>query len=841
MFHPFTHWNDRGSLLKDLAVYERVFPFLPVGWGHEGKGPCLKDWTSHPGFSIVDAVAADGAIAVGVRTGFPGSEKPGLLCFDIDGASALDRFEQSFGSIQNFRTWQVHRTTDPKRLKVLVVIISDDDHYQELLQVYGTDFIRKISTAPPQKDANGVVIAKAEALEVFFSQGRQVIVAGSHKASGGSYFSPEGYGPRRLAALGTEYHIAALTKLLREAPATPAGVTSAKPSPKAARGRGHRLNPCPICGRNDNLWCEEARVPLTGNTGVRDLIFCMPGNTFNATLAHGALKVGDTVHGLDGITYALVKETLILEGTVTTWAAHDEKRSRLNQKPQQTLKPSTPSMPSPDIRDQLHRSYQAPAGTPAATDEQTGDPREDDALDSINVGRGLDNIRGLFALQRLVGPTLAAHLDTVTAEMNLDAVTTTVLFLTGLSSALKLGHRAATGGTYSQPLGLFSALVRPSGTRKTSVLKALVFDPLQPVGEQMDKINRQAEETWKTENEGRKPADRTLKPRPLSKAYGDWTPEGMALMATKHELSRLGLLMARDEGSGLFASIGKYQRDRADAEGQLLELWDGRSETSVIRKVADCDQSSWRQCHAALVTNLQPGILRQLVADGDDRGLWARILMLIPDPYPGDVLDREYTPEEQMAHAAAMEGLQDVIQRAFVLPTRTYKLSSEAHRRWAQHATKQGRICAKARNSAEGAIHGKASAQALRLAGLLHVVRHLGGKLDVPMEIDAVTMDQGLSMIDLLMAYVVEFKDTDERTSNAISDMKRIQDISWNDGQPKPVTLKDVKDTLTRARRKEFTKDVFRHLVGKLVDGRFGEPVIGARGGVSYVASKPWG
>ncbi len=55
----------------------------------------------------------------------------------------------------------------------------------------------KVVTKEAVKDANGDVIKKGEALEVFLTNDRQVLITGKHP-DGGNYFWPRGFGPKNI-------------------------------------------------------------------------------------------------------------------------------------------------------------------------------------------------------------------------------------------------------------------------------------------------------------------------------------------------------------------------------------------------------------------------------------------------------------------------------------------------------------------------------------------------------------------------------------------------------------------------------------------------------------------
>ena len=98
--------------LQRLQPLEQELALLPVGWGSKCKGPMLVGWQRHPGFTVAQLQHYDGMRSVGARTGLLTGP---LLCFDFDGASSLQLGLDPAAA----GSWQVHRTTDANRLKVL--------------------------------------------------------------------------------------------------------------------------------------------------------------------------------------------------------------------------------------------------------------------------------------------------------------------------------------------------------------------------------------------------------------------------------------------------------------------------------------------------------------------------------------------------------------------------------------------------------------------------------------------------------------------------------------------------------------------------------------------------
>jgi len=165
-FEPMVAANWRDEHLPRLAG----LALLPVGAGDEGKAPVdpstgwpLPGW-EHRDFSVeaIAATAPDVVTAVGMRCG-PASG--GLVCFDLDGASALERLAAAGGIPQD--GWAITRHTAPDRAKVVFRV--PPEHWPAA----GSRRAGKVTKRT----------AAREQLEVFWGSG-QVVVAGLHKPSG---------------------------------------------------------------------------------------------------------------------------------------------------------------------------------------------------------------------------------------------------------------------------------------------------------------------------------------------------------------------------------------------------------------------------------------------------------------------------------------------------------------------------------------------------------------------------------------------------------------------------------------------------------------------------------
>jgi len=332
-----TGWRAELHRLEPLNL-----PLLPCGAGAEQKGPInhktgrgLTGWTGAR-FTVPEILAMNGVVrSVGTRTG------DGCLCFDIDGGTAIELALEHGCDPQQAHTWQVHRTTDPLRLKVLFSLTSVQQ------QQLGT-VISKALTLEAPRDSEG----KGEALELFHSPGKQVILLGEHPKSGGQYVWPDGHRPEALQPIPDCWW-----QLARKIAAGELGITptpAARPSRKATSSTGWKpINPCPICRRNTTSWCTHR--PDNG------AINCRHGNTFSPVLAHGVLKPGQTITGTNGVTYAFTGDSLQADGhTFSSFVVHSPRQQQ--QEPRKAAPAGAPrqggKQQRQDAPDQPPESFQ---------------------------------------------------------------------------------------------------------------------------------------------------------------------------------------------------------------------------------------------------------------------------------------------------------------------------------------------------------------------------------------------------------------------------------------------------------------------------------------------------
>ena len=274
------------------------------------SGHLLKGWPTakHSVADIQGACAA--VISVGTRTG---ADAHGLLVFDIDGESALDWLAARELDPAVVSTWQIHRDTDSKRLKVAFQLT--EQQQQELGQIR-----TKVDTKPPVKDDAGNILEKGEAVEIFHQGGSQVIVLGHHHKSKGNYFWPVGMGPEDLAPIPESWWQAVLTIA-----STTTTATSTRSNSTKSSSNWKPLSDCPICGRNTSDYCSQHKDGKT--------IRCFHGSTFAPPTG---LKAGELHPDRHGTIWAYSKTSSQSNGDVFSTFVEPDPDKQLSRKSSKT-------------------------------------------------------------------------------------------------------------------------------------------------------------------------------------------------------------------------------------------------------------------------------------------------------------------------------------------------------------------------------------------------------------------------------------------------------------------------------------------------------------------------
>jgi hypothetical protein len=263
-----TQPTDWRTLLPQL----QGLPLLPC----KGKTPMdpatggnMRGWPTAAYTPHQIAALGDQITGCGTRTG---RDAGGLLAFDLDGAAGVSFARERGCDPAAAKTWQIIRSSDPHRLKVLWRVPAD-------LWPVLEDVRTARGLKPAVKDASGRILAKGEGVELYFGVG-QILLLGLHPESGGQYSWQRS--PAELVDIPPDWWGLAL-ELADNTPTEQRGQRS-----RSATGSGdwRRLQRCPICGRGERPACQHHRDG--------DTIRCLHGETYKppANMRRGELIPG---------------------------------------------------------------------------------------------------------------------------------------------------------------------------------------------------------------------------------------------------------------------------------------------------------------------------------------------------------------------------------------------------------------------------------------------------------------------------------------------------------------------------------------------------------------------
>jgi hypothetical protein len=392
-------------------------------------------------------------------------------------------------------------------------------------------------------------------------------------------------------------------------------------------------------------------------------------------------------------------------------------------------------------------------------------------IDSEQHAKGREH----FTFQRMLPARMAAALELLTADLSTDALVATLAFLTGLTGLLRIGTYVQSQVGYWVPMNLFFVSIARTGRLKTPLIKRLLKHPAQELIKENRAAYAREMETYRERLKQAKKNKDTEPEHPQRTVIhaSDWNGASLARMLMSHDQKGLGLLLIRDEMSGIFLAINAdTQRGTGTAEAQFLECFDGSGFTSlrVGEGVREFDAS-----HVSLYGNIQPEKLAELIGDEDDTGHWARCLMASLPNREIHFRDHELSEDDQQRFDQAQLLLQRYAKQAFTLPPATYELTYEARvmfHRWAEDKLRRAGM--PTINPVVAAMLAKAPGHGLRVAGALHLAKLVDRKgREVPISLKSISTEVmllAMEIVDQLMAETAEFHD---QPRNQITDFLR--------------------------------------------------------------------
>lgn len=350
-----------------------------------------------------------------------------------------------------------------------------------------------------------------------------------------------------------------------------------------------------------------------------------------------------------------------------------------------------------------------------------------------------------LSLDQVLHPHLAHPLDQLAHWMGVDPEALLTLLIPTAASLLNPESRVIVKNCsgFSEPFIFYTGVVTPSGNKKSPMLKAItspLSDFQEKVNQRYDQELAQYESALRTTTQGSEPPQR---PKPPREYFVD-NITGEALDQIKAQQPRHGLLLRKDELSGLFGGFNAYRGGKGSDREGILSGWSGGG-VKVNRKSGT--RLSVKQDATSIAGAIQPGKLREMMGNfEDEQGDWARFLW-----YQASVKAHRL-PEGDTSYSVG-DLLTSLYQRLDQLPAQQYRFSREAqalYEHW--HYQMELQRVAEPRQGMSAAI-AKMQGYCARLAGILHVLWSLSAQPEEPVS-SIISIQQVQAAIELSEFYL---------------------------------------------------------------------------------------
>lgn len=747
-----------------MSDWTTLIPDAPFDWAlipldgrkrpiDPATGDLKEAWQDQDGYDVEGLSALNGTVkAAGLLLG---PKSGGILAVDFDGPNSLAKFEEVFN----------HKPTD---LPPTVGVTSGKPKRGQRFFSVDTDWWPHLRNRREWKDADGNTC-----LELRWA-GCQSVVAGVHPETGAYRWLKDSSPAERETAQAPDWLLEPLVR--QEQHLDPVEPTTA--DAERAVAMLHCIDPTSRTSYDD--WLEVGMALHHTDPGLLAAWVDWSKQMPNFDEAE-CLNKWESFNGYTGNTLSI--------RSLHHWAKQG------------------------GYKEPKRKPAAEPKGVAQGIDGEDHDGPTPAEL--LGLSERLAEGRSLFSLEGILPAQLADALNIVQASLPTDALSAALPLLTGYSGLLKLNTRVASSYNFSKPVNLFAAAVLPSGLAKTPIKNSLLDDPAAIIRRDQAKAHERAMATWREENKGKSKDDKTAAPTPLFPHVTDYTPAALYNQLHAHEQRGLGMLIIRDELSALFGRVtADTKNGSGDGEGQLLELFDGDGYTGLR---VQSGARHFERCHVSLYGNIQPDVLKEIVNGNDSTGKFARFLFFRVPSRPLVLQDADPTEQERKAYANARQVLQDYAQKVFALTPRTYEFAEAARVRFhAWFREHQHRSLLHGTPKVIQALLGKTSAHALRLAGIIHILKVVAGEATESDRISSATVDVAMAIVDQLTAETEAFHDQPVAgdTPSAIDLMRHIHNLSWF--STKPVTRQDCRDRGGRVVRRELKAPVFQQLVNEM-------------------------
>lgn len=376
---------------------------------------------------------------------------------------------------------------------------------------------------------------------------------------------------------------------------------------------------------------------------------------------------------------------------------------------EQILGSLAPSKIDADLLVNLRTSFEA---TYVGEDAEDLETTQLEIIDLI----GLEDKR--FSVQPLLPQEIYKAIAFQSSLMGLREEAYATCLLTGLASLMHPKTTLELAYKFKVNPVLYTAIVSPSGQRKTPLINSMVRDALVRFQIQAQDKWRQEYSAWRSRYKqwqvDRSPDKGDEPEEPARDIYftTDATGEGLAAQVGRQK--ERGFIILVDELNGYFKGQNQYKGGKGNEKELMLSAYDGIGQVTLRRDGLSVEAYQSLVC---ILGGIQPEVLETLLESGDETGNWARFIFVHQPMATGRLLAR--ATEETVAHEAAIRQLFERFQaRAsfenhYYLSNAAFKVFDDAYNNLEGDRTKES-------NQAFQAAISKAQGRIGKLALVLH-------------------------------------------------------------------------------------------------------------------------
>ncbi len=217
--------------------------------------------------------------------------------------------------------------------------------------------------------------------------------------------------------------------------------------------------------------------------------------------------------------------------------------------------------------------------------------------------------------------------------------------------------------SWREPATLWTIVVATSGSGKSPAMKAALNPVLKLEKSSLEQFEQEKQEyaerldQWESLSK----KDRVNAPKPIEPVHrryriADTTIEALVALHTENPR---GLLVARDELSGLIGSFDRYAKGESDMQS-FIEMYDGRP-ISVDRKSGDKKVLSIHRPNISITGTIQPGMLRsRLTSSHFESGFFSRFIICAPPTRQTGWTDADVSQAVEVAYERMVRSLYQI-------------------------------------------------------------------------------------------------------------------------------------------------------------------------------------